>query len=228
LREFYKRLWIMLSEHIEDPIVWVHADGKSPIPCFSFATCNWEGEMVQGAMKGGDALLSDLLPPDFWRAHLIAKQWGIVPMWLPSTFGTGEQRLRQQNDMLALLLVHGTPFARNPNIDTETVRRIWRCQHEFGIGEAEFHGYWGNSDLVEVSPSHERILASFYRRQGRILLVLANLTDEHQQVYVQFKAPVRPTKANLCDVLDDSAVSLNADRLEVTVRSRSFRLLKDW
>ncbi len=59
LRDFYKRLWVMLSERVSEPVVWVHADGKMPAPCFSFVTANYEGEFVQGPQLAGDALLSD-------------------------------------------------------------------------------------------------------------------------------------------------------------------------
>jgi len=221
LREFYKRLWIMLSEHVADPVIWVHADGKTPIPCFAFCTANLEGEMVQGPLLSGEALLSDLLPPEFWRARGQATQWGLVNIWLPK-LSRGENRLRQENDTLATLLVHGTPCAKPEQFDRELIEPIWRAQHQFGIGRATFHGYWENRDLIKVELASDRILASFYERDGRIMLIVANLTNQQQPVTVEFLR--RPT-TDFGDVLTGEAIRSTGNRLAVTVGPHSFRLL---
>lgn len=224
LRDFYKRLWIMLSERVADPVVWVHADGKMPTPCFSFVTANYEGEMVQGPLLAGDALLSDLLPPDFWRAHEQATQWGVVPIWLPK-LTRGPQRARQQNDTLATLLVHGTPCSKPEQFDPSLVEKIWKAQHNFGIGRATFHGYWENAALLEVEPASDRILASFYERDGKTMLVVANLTDQDERVEVQFKSP--RTKGGFTDVMTGEKIPVPAAGVGIPVAARSFRLLGD-
>ncbi len=224
LRDFYKRLWIMLSERVADPVVWVHADGKMPAPCFSFVTANYEGEFVQGPLLAGDALLSDLLPPDFWRSHEQATQWGVVPIWLPK-LTHGPTRARQQNDTLATLLVHGTPCAKPEQFDPGLMEKIWKAQHAFGIGQANFHGYWENAGLIKVEPVSDRILASFYERDGRIMLIVANLTDQDERVEVQFQS--RRAKGDLADVLTGETIAAPQGSVNVTVSARSFRLLTD-
>jgi hypothetical protein len=226
LRDFYKRLWIMLSERVTDPVVWVHADGKMPTPCFAFTTANYEGEMVQGPLLAGDALLSDLLPPDFWRSHEQATQWGVVPVWLPK-LTHGPLRARQQNDTLATLLVHGTPCAKPEQFDPGIFEKIWQAQHDFGIGRATFHGYWEASGGLGTEPVSERILASYYEREGKIMLITANLTDRDESVAVKFNNESPLADRELSDVMTGVKVSLSHGRLQLAVPARAFRLLMD-
>ena len=218
LRDFFKRLWIMLCEHVAEPVIWVHADGKTPIPCFSFCTANYEGEMVQGPMSSGDALLSDLLPPDFWRARGQATQWGLVNIWLP-IFSRGQNRLRQQKDLLATLLVHGVPCAKPEQFEREWIEPIWRAQHQFGIGRATFHPYWENRDRLKVEPSNDRVLVSFYERGGNVLLIVANLTNQPQSVSMEFVKDFN-------DVLTGERIRSAGNRLTVSVDAHSFRMLR--
>lgn len=222
LRRFYKRLATMLSEHVERPIIWIHADGKMPTPVASFTTANWEGEMVQGQLKGG-AYLSDLLGLDFWRAHMLATQWGVVPMWLPSRYGTPEQKARQARDTMALLLVHGTPVARVPAFDREILRSVWKAQADFGIDQAQFRGYWENADQIRVSPGHERLAASFYRRGNRYLVVVANFTDEIRRASIELLSARGVRFAH--DAISGKPAPFAHGRVEVTTGPRSFRLI---
>lgn len=227
LREFYKRLWIALSARVEDPAIWIHADGKMAPPCFGFATANWEGEMVQGPLLTGGAYLSDLLPLDFWRAHLMATQWGVVPMWLVTTCRTDEEMQRRQMfDTLALMLVHGTPWARRGHIAADLTERIWTAQEQFGIGRANFHGYWQNADLVRITPQDPRIVASLYERDGRVLLIVANLTEEATEVTVALAEGVRPAGAEMVDVITDATETVADGVLTLTVGAKAFRMLE--
>jgi hypothetical protein len=220
LREFYKRLWIIMTEQHDDPVIWVHADGMMPTPCFAFTTANWEGEMVQGALKGGELLLSDLKPPSFWRAHMLSDQWGVVQTWLPTVYGNDAQKLRQQGDVLATLLVHGVPFARVGTLDVELVHKIWRAQVDFGIDDALFHPYWKNGDQLRVEPAHERLLVSFYERNGRVMLVAANLTDEPATLAVDFVGNIQPT-APLRDAISGETLS----GTNIDIPARNFRMI---
>jgi hypothetical protein len=178
--------------------------------------------MVQGPLLAGDALLSDLLPPDFWRSHEQATQWGVVPIWLPK-LTHGPQRARQQNDTLATLLVHGTPCAKPEQFDPGIFDKIWKAQHDFGIGQATFHGYWDNSEQLDVVPVNERILASYYERDGKLMLIVANLTDRDESVAVSFKA--HRADEVLADVMTGVRIPLSLGHLEAPVPARSFRLL---
>lgn len=226
LRDFYRRLWIALSARQKEPIIWIHADGKMATPCFSFVTANWEGEMVQGPLRTGDAFLSDMLPLDWWRAHNMATQWGVVPMWLVTTDRTDdEMERRQMFDTLAVLLVHGTPIGRRGHIARDLLERVWRSQADFGIGEARFHGYWENAALVDLTPDDPRIIASLYERDGRIMLIVSNLTEEAREVTVKLTGPALPAGA-MTDAIGDETVSVDGGALTLTVGAKSFRMLQ--
>lgn len=222
LREFFKRLWILLTEQVADPIVWVHADGKTAIPCFSFCTANYEGEMVQGPLLAGEALLSELLPPEFWRARGQATQWGLVNIWLPK-LSRGENRLRQEHDTLATLLVHGVPCGKPEQFDRELIEPIWRLLHQFGIGKATFHPYWESSNRLKVEPATDRLLASFYERDGPILLIVANLTRQAQSVSIQLVNREIPEWA---DAFTGEKFPSGRTGPMIPVGAHSFRLLR--
>jgi hypothetical protein len=224
LRAFYKRLWIILTEQHADPVIWVHADGMMPTPCFAFVTANWEGEMVQGAIKGGELLLSDIKPPAFWRGHMLSDQWGVVQTWLPSVFGSDAQRLRQQGDTLATLLVHGVPFARVGSMDVELIHKIWRAQVDFAIDSATFHPYWKSDTLLRVEPANDRLLVSFYERDGRVMMVAANLTDEPATLAATFTGVIQPT-GNLRDAVSDATLTMTDGSVKIDVPPRNFRIL---
>ncbi len=226
LREFYKRLWITLNERHDNPVIWIHADGKMATPCFSFATANWEGEMVQGPLRTGDAYLSDMLPLDYWRARMMATQWGVVPTWLVTTDRTDEAMARRQmRDTLAVLLPHGTPIGRRGHIAGDLLAKVWTAQAQFGIGEATFHGYWENAGLVQVSPEDPRVVVSIYEREGRIMLIVSNLTEEDRTVTITLAPRLRPAGA-LSDVLSGAEVPVEDGVITVETGAKSFRMLR--
>ncbi|HUS81113.1 MAG TPA: glycoside hydrolase domain-containing protein, partial [Armatimonadota bacterium] len=225
LRSFYRRLWTMLADRMAQPVIWTHADGKMPTPCFAFTTANWVGEMVQGPLRAGDAFLSDLLPLDWWRAYMLATQWGPVPMWLVTTSRTDlEMQPRQERDTLALLLVHGIPFARRGQINSDLLDKVWSAQAQFDIGAADFHGYWQNADLVQLTPPDDRIVASLYQRDGHVMLIISNLTEHDAQVNVALAEGVRPAGA-MTDCISAENVPVTAGALSLTVQAKSFRML---
>jgi len=223
LRRFYKRLATLLQDELERPVLWVHADGKMPTPCFSFCTANWEGEMVQGQLKREGAVLSDLLGLDFCRAHLVATPWGVPTLWLPSSYGTPANRARQARDAVALMLVHGTPVSRIPSFDRELIKSVWLAQAKFGIREAAFHGYWQATTRVVLSPQHERVVASYYERDGKRLVAVGNFTDEARRVKLSF-GDVHARSAR--DAISAAAVGVQDGVLSLETDARSFRLIE--
>ena len=223
LRRFYKRLATMLDEELERPVIWVHADGKMPTPCFSFCTANWEGEMVQGQLKREGAVLSDLLGLDFCRSHLVATPWGVPSLWLPSRYGSAGNKARQARDCMALMLVHGTPVSRVPSFDRELIKSVWLAQAKFGIREAAFHGYWQETSRLVISPRHARVVASYYERDGKRLVAVGNFTDEARKMKLSFR-DVRARSAR--DAISGAVVGVQAGVLSLETDARSFRLIE--
>ncbi len=223
LRRFFKRLQTLLQEQVPRPVIWVHSDGKMASPVYSFVTATWEGEMVQGALRRGDTFLSDLLSLEFCRAHQLATQWGVVVMWLPSNYGTAEQKAAQARDAMALVLVHGTPVGRVGSFDRDLLQAVWKAQADFGIDQAEFYGYWENAERVQLAPEHPRVKASLYERGTRKMLVVSNFTTETQAMQVRLRDA--GTSAVLRDVLSNEQFSAADGRFAFTIPPKSFRLL---
>ena len=82
----------------------------------------------------------------------------------------------------------------------------------------------GKRPSLKVEPANERILASYYERDGRFMLIAANLTDQPAAVRLQFAAPA-PAPKSFADVMSGEALASDGNELSVTVPARSFRLL---
>jgi hypothetical protein len=223
LRDFYKRLATILGKYTDNPIIWVHLEEKMASPCFSFCAAFWEGEWVMGGLKAEGAYLSDIQGLDWWRARGLAAQWGIVPMWLPFTSGSPEQQLNQSRDIMALLLVHGTPLGSVGFKNKELLTSVWKAQAVFDIGKAEFHGYWQNTDSLNVRPQDKNIVASYYEKDGKLMIVVSNFTKQQQDVTLKFKVP--PKSDSFKDVVSDEMFKLDKGKVAVPVGVKSFRLL---
>lgn len=223
LRELFKRLQTLLQENVEQPVIWVHSDGKMAPPVYSFITATWEGEMVQGPLRRGDTFLSDLLSLEFCRAHQLSTQWGVVVMWLPSNYGTPEQRVAQSHDCMALMLLHGTPIGRVGSFNRELLQAVWKAQADFDTDQAEFYGYWENSDRLQLSPDHPRIKASLYQRGDQRMVIVSNFTTEPQGVEVKLLGSAAPTV--LRDTLGEDRIACDSGRFKLIVPPKSFRML---
>ena len=90
-----------------------------------------------------------------------------------------------------------------------------------------FHGYWENQDLIRLQPAGERLLASFYERAGKLMVILANLTDQDETMKLTYLngLPVKPERYT--DVMTGEAVEAVNQELTLKVAARSFRLLRN-
>jgi len=142
---------------------------------------------------------------------------------LPSIFGPPEQRKRQALDTMALLLVHGTPIGRVGSFDAELLAAVWKAQAAFGIDQATFHGYWQNADRLKLSPTHDRVVASLYERDGRRMIIVSNFTPEPRPVSLELTSP--PAAHTLKDPLSGETYPSANGRFTLTIAPHSFRLM---
>lgn len=123
--------------------------------------------------------------------------------------------------------MHGTPCAKPEQFDPGIFEKIWKAQHAFGIGQATFHGYWEAPGGITAEPASDRILASYYDREGKIMLIIANLTDHDESVGVKFNNESPLPDRELSDVMSGDKVPLLHGSLQLAVPARAFRLLMD-
>jgi len=140
------------------------------------------------------------------------------------SFGPPENRKRQARDCMALLLVHGVPFARVPAFAPKLIKAVWCAQVKFGIAKAMFHGYWDPTSCLHVIPPRERVLASYYEREGIRLIALGNFTDQVREVKLSFKD--LPKIASAGDAISEEPIAVQGGALSVEVGARAFRLVE--
>jgi len=58
------------------------------------------------------------------------------------------------------------------------LRRVWYVQRRFGWDEkVEFVPYWSNPAVLDLEPKDPAIVASVFKRPGRIMIVVMNNTS---------------------------------------------------
>ena len=102
--------------------------------------------------------------------------------------------------------------------------RIWDVMSRFGVGQAEWHPYWKNADLLMVQP--EPIKASLYLRRAegdrpsRCLLVVSNLSAKERataQLQLDLGRIGMRATATAKDALSGERLALAGGRLSVAL-----------
>jgi hypothetical protein len=103
----------------------------------------------------------------------------------------------------------------------------------FGVGQAEWHPYWRNEQLLRVQP--ESVKVSFYLRRagggqpGRALLVVSNLSAQAGQTAEVQLDPARlglSAAAAAKDALRGEKLPLEQGRLSVPLPPMRMRLVR--
>lgn len=189
MRSFFKRLRTMFVAHGKAGDIFVHDSNREIIPAYSFVTATVDGEQYRRSSRGGDILRDgDYLASvglDEIRARFAPGQYGVDTVWLAEEWSNhsgeagwqaSEANRAAYRKLLALTLLHDIR-------DWDPFHHIAERQHiievldRFGVGSAEFVGYWSARSIVRASdPS---IKVSYYVRDDRrrLLLVATNTAD---------------------------------------------------
>ena len=211
------------------------------IPCFSFFDFALDGEFsFEGAartsrrpfdkkkVKEYDFL--DVWRMDVIRTRAMGKQWGLVPVWLPTgspedCWGSGADRRRVSRSLLAMTLIHDVLLWPSHKVDQDEAAIVDEVKKEFGIGEpdVEFHGYWEKRAVA----SSADVLVSYWQRPGQTLLVAANLARQDMEVDVRFdpKAMGLGAQVAAIDGVSREAIQCAGDSFRMRVPWHEYRLV---
>ena len=194
LREFLKRLRVLLHGKGLPGYVFVHNSNSEIAPAYTFATATVDGEQYRHHLKGtGDDYIS-VMPLDQVRSQFAPAQYGVPAVWLPEPWtlhaedadweGSDPQRRAFRNQM-TLALLHDVPVwpVGFPLADW---RRLVEELDAFGVERAEFVGYWSPSAAVRT-PARDAAV-SYYRRAEPpgLLVVVANLAPGEREIALEF------------------------------------------
>jgi hypothetical protein len=177
----------------------------------------------------------ELLPLDKFRAEFMGHQWGLTSIFLPEfsraqltperkQLYSSPEKLPQVRHLAGMIFLHDSiPWPAFS--DLTPYHTIWAAQDELGWGdEVDFFAYWDNEDVLE--PMGERLVASIFRNNGRLLVVLFNNTDEPQDAPVALDLAELGVEASaLRDFETDEVFALADGSTTVPIAERNFRLL---
>jgi len=232
IRGFHRRMATILRDCDGKGRSMVHMSDAMVIPCFS-----WYDFALDGEFGFDNAARTSRLPfdkkkekeydyLDVWRmdvirARAMGKQWGLVPVWLPTgspeeSWGYGSEMPRVHRSLLAMTLLHDMLIWWNHKVDHDEVAKVDLVKKEFGIGEDDvtFHGYWQK----KARASSKDVWVSYWLRPpNNLMLVAANLSSKDADVEIA------------CDDLPDGPTAVDGiSREEVPIVNGKLKLSVPW
>ncbi len=148
-------------------------------------------EITADMKTGGKQFLRYVFPKERWQAELTGTQFGL-PCIVMSNLTKSPQvdkeyakSKRAARELGAFVAAHDCllwPIWCN----TAPLIRLIEIRKEFGLGnkDVEFFPYW--SDANPVKSSNPAISVTTYRRPGKLLLNVCNLTDSEAEASLEF------------------------------------------
>jgi hypothetical protein len=231
-RDFYRRLAVEFSKRGRPYLLFVHSSGDIEMPMLSFTDMIWDGEQfsVSADPRGG---YDSLLTLDQFRAEFLGQPFGVPVQWLVE-FVSDKVGRDGIDTVLALALVHGVADntvagALGKPGNAEYLLSVLNAQDAFGIREKDctFLPYWRNSRWVRVAPVVDDLVCSAWRRPGKVLLVLANCTQQDQEATLKLDAAELGLTGDLtaADLMGGTQVRVTGDTVALPVPRWKWRLI---
>lgn len=248
VREFVKRVYVVLKEHDPAAIIGMHMSGRNLMPMNAFCDMMVDGELFnqgiqqQIASKGQDNYYA-LLPLDKMRAQYMSHHWGPLTAFLPAFVpGAGEKYhqdalrdIASIEHLVGLFLLHDSqiwPAWMNgkPLFD------IWAAQEKFGWDDdVEFIPYWDKrvSEYVTLETGGvQPVVCSIFKRHGKVMLVPFNNSDTDADVMIRLHGDKmglsNGTFTNIRDFYSGGFwynVPGEGSAWKLSLRKRNFRML---
>ena len=166
---------------------------NSQIDAHSWSHFNWDAGMTPSAycymqnfpyynrLWYGESFHYDA-KPDLWLVEMSGLPFGLMSEML----GTGQAWRGMVFGEVARLGWGGEP------------RPLWKAMDEFGMAGSEMTGFWDTA--CPVKTGNAEVLASVYRKPGKVLIALAtwSVKEESVRLAIDFKAlGIDPAKATL-------------------------------
>lgn len=189
VRDFYKRLYESVKAEAPDALIVIHTHG-APKALGAFVDFHMIGEALN-AVFGGDRPATEYfadpslytpdylaLPPGYLDAQLFPPVGGVatlIPQIRYAIDPEQPERVRRFQRAFQALVLSNDAYAPLWSSDPDTVDEIYQALDRFGgLGSAVIHPWWSNAGQIR-RPAGLR--ATAWIRDGRALLVLANLGD---------------------------------------------------
>jgi len=220
-RALYRRMYAVLKASPKETFSMAHMSGKITIPILAYEDSILDGEHFRSRVK--DSYM-DMFGLDTFRAEYMGRQWGLMPYFLPEFDADHAKQVEPTRGLMALLMLHDTavwPIWCNAAVANEALAAL----DEFGYVDADFVGYFDNP--APAATDMKDVYVSAYRKGGRTLLIVGNVSREDRQGTVTLNAACfggkLPRQAE--DWPAKTPVALADGKLRLSVPGLGYRLV---
>lgn len=234
-REITLNVYRMIKRTGPKAKVYTHHGWFRDMPVQVFTDIMIGGEGVEGATIKDESYYN-ILTPEMFRITFNPHTWGMKMVFINILLRemTPEKKrkfsLDNKKDRTAVLhaygycLTHDTDTGGLPVLD----KMIWAAQDKIGWNEnVKFFPYWENDAVKLVSPKSNRILASAYTNNGKMMLAILNDTDKEETVKLDLNLSKLRTNAGLkgTDIWTPGSSYTLSNSYEEKVGPRDFKLI---
>ncbi len=193
MREFFKRLAVVLYKHGRRGGIYVHNSMVPIVPAYTFITSMVQGEEFVQYLEDLDYFNSTSF--DQVRSKYGAAQYGVITTWLSELWSYkvkgGKPKAQKMSEwlesdkyqkayrkLMATALLHDIPVLSFAPLEIR--EQLYKSLDDFGVDQANFVGYW-----VSGLTAHETGLdISYYERDTdkRRLMILVNRTRDERSI----------------------------------------------
>ncbi|MDD3952794.1 MAG: DUF6067 family protein [Lentisphaeria bacterium] len=231
LRETLRRNAAVWIENGMPNYYAIHKSGVTMTPCHSFAAISIDGE--QRFLDNPNRDYIDNWPLDFVRAHVMGRQFGVVPVFLSevrlSMAEYGEEKIRKANrSLLTLMLLHDIITWHAWNTHTPTRDLVHRAKSDFNLGDesVHFHPYWSEQSRQLFDCKQDAIKISAWQNGEQLFIVAANLGEQDLLAEIEYHPErIGFLPALTVDYESRQEFAVRDNRIQVPVPRHDFRIL---
>lgn len=235
-RELRKMIYTLFCEKKGAAYFVLHNYSQMMAPLASFATLHLDAESYQQRTGKVGAKLTDdytkLISLPRLRA-MFGTQFGTTPYFLPELTlaekdSGAEWHKRATRAMIALLLPHGIPIW-GFNCEIPELNQYVSVEDKFGFEKSAFVPYFRQTGEVRADPAREKVLVSYWKKPGDLLVVVGNLEEQpFQGALVLDPAKLFPGTAGAlqaCEGYSGKALPTQNNRITIAVPTKDYLLV---
>ena len=232
-RELWKRMYNMVKElKGEAGLIDAHTSAPDRVFSYPFVDSMYHSESA-ATHKGM------VITPEMYRLYFTKQSLGTRgELIVYIRGGNAEKQIRK---MLALTLLHREIYRPMTNryeypslqgYKEAAVVRLWNVFQRNKVDEAQWLPYWENKDYITIANGTEETLASLWRHDDRLLVVVSNLSKEPKELTVTLKGKCQGFKnafdAELYKTKQHrkSRVQLRKNQLTIKLNAEDYKIIE--
>jgi hypothetical protein len=193
-RDLMKRWRGLFHQNGIEPMLLAHHTYSFQYPGLVYCDAILDGENYPIVSVNGKDWI-DSVPLHKYEVTQSGRMWGVTPFWMPfiaeggfsdktrSVFPKWQWRMAREAQAIFSHFEIATVYEAQ---GAEVYKHFWRDALSWGVGDPKipFIPYWQAAPAISTTGQETDTLVSFYRGQGRILLVASNLQDQPRDLRI--------------------------------------------